>query len=270
MGRKVGGEKIQKLNLHIGFHKTGTTTFQKTLSNNQGEFKYWGRPVGQNVGGARLVEGLAGSIFNPYVFKKRLESLSEEIIIFGSENNLISHENLLRPHPNSYRNLEHLFNSLSSVFDLEVFISTRNIQELILSRFLHDYRVGKVQVDIREIPIERLLTDLQECLTWEASCYYPNCKQRPFPLCRCAGQKKIPVSFYMDKELSKRLSFSYTSVNLISEFGEPSNRSKDFQRLIFESQIRFSSHDNSSVQLPTYTKGILLDEICHFLKENSS
>lgn len=258
---------LQRVNLHIGYHKTGTTTFQEAVSAHEKEFKYWGRSKGSLAEGGHVIDNLASAIFQPSRFESVAARARDSIVRSGADLNLVSHENLLRPHPNSFRNLNYLVSLLTSVLDVEVFVSRREEEEeLILSRFMHDYRVTQKK-DIRHISADALVSTLRNSLTWDTLCYYPNCKQRLLPLCSCGNQKKIPVAFYSQEELSKRISFPITYVDLIGQFGKPAgSRSNEFRRLVFDNAIDFNKRENVAIRLPELTEKILIEEIRSFLE----
>ena len=127
----------QIINIHIGYHKTGTTSFQKKLSKNHNGINYFDR-YDQLI--LRLVESVVLNKKN--MIDQNTAELKALIVSRGNKYNLISNENFLRPCNESYKGLNYFLSILQDEFDIRIFISIRDKKHLLLSRFKHD--LGKI------------------------------------------------------------------------------------------------------------------------------
>ncbi|MEM6902347.1 MAG: hypothetical protein AAF556_03820, partial [Pseudomonadota bacterium] len=118
----------QRLNLHIGYHKTGTTSLQRHLASLDNSFNYLGRRYDGSETN-KLVDDLSymTSTNNTDGISKYSKALINIIKESEYDKSLISHENFLRPFSPAFQGLKILIDVLSSEFDLSIFVSVRNV-----------------------------------------------------------------------------------------------------------------------------------------------
>tara|TARA_Y100000389_G_C17357818_1_gene462066 strand:+ start:16 stop:768 length:753 start_codon:yes stop_codon:yes gene_type:complete len=200
----------QNINLHIGYHKTGTSSFQDKLSSWHIGIKYFDRNDNLIL---KLVESVVLNHKN--LIEKYTTELKNIIVSCGVKNNLISNENFLRPLQSSYDGLNYFLSLLQNDFEIKVFVSIRNKPELLLSRFKHDLMIipkwGKLGKYVPLFVIKQML-DYVICKAGE--CSYPFCSTAD---CKCGYLKKIPLNFYDLDYISNKLCVPITTCDLLSE-----------------------------------------------------
>ncbi len=207
----------QKLHLHVGYHKTGTTSFQKHLSKCELTFNYIGRRY-DGSSEDRLILRLARAVALNEIesIKKNTSEVLSLIKKNGHKQNLISHENFLRPSERTFNGLKLFLDLLQKDFDLTVFVSTRPLESLVLSRFKHDLdrirgwrRVQSlVPSFIYKLLIRNAIRESGECLS-------PYCAEDGIN-CSCGYFKKIPIDFYDLNRLNQKLDYPFSTCNLFS------------------------------------------------------
>jgi hypothetical protein len=249
------------LNLHIGYHKTGTTSFQRRVSSLETDkFKYLGRLYSgsDNAVVAHLADAVA--LNNKSQIIARYNEVIRITELDNNENFLISDENFLRPSAISIEGLKILEDIASKDFCLKLFISTRRLEDLILSRFLHDCRLLKKSELYPDIILTNLL---KKALVPSAECNYPYCKKGVIA-CTCGVIKKIPYAFYSKEFLRDKLTSEILYLNLLSEkTDDQSSRLK----LVFgeEKVFPLPVHNKSRFYISDSTKSKLLKVIEGYL-----
>lgn len=195
----------QNLNLHIGYHKTGTTSLQRCLSSRENTFNYLGRRYDNSIEDEEINALARAVALNHQADIERIgSSICEMIKSQGYVNNLISHENLLRPSNSSFSGLNKIISIFERHFVVKVFVSVRDENELILSRFSHDLmRLGGPKRS-KLIPFALKKLILKRALCNEFDCLYPYCNDVN-QACGCGLVKRIPVSLYDEGLLQKRI-----------------------------------------------------------------
>ena len=208
----------QKLNLHIGYHKTGTTSLQKHLAVNKTPFYFIGRRYDDSPD-SKLVEQAARAVAINDIdeIKSSAKYITKKIKDNGNLNNLISHENFLRPNESAFKGLNLFLSLLDKYFEVNVFISIREINSLILSRFKHDLiKFKKLKPNRYNIPLPILKIILGKSIRIEGECYYPYCNEVEIN-CFCGNLKKIPLNFYDINYLKKKISYPFLICDLLSK-----------------------------------------------------
>ena len=120
------------LYLHIGIHKTGTTFLQKHIFPKSNKFLYLGRYCDENKLNKDYFK-----IFNNLSLVKlsffqirKLKKIQQDI--------LASNENILRPFSFNDNILVNNLDVLNDIFNLKILITIRDVEKLILSKFLHN------------------------------------------------------------------------------------------------------------------------------------
>ena len=151
----------QKLNLHIGYHKTGTTSLQQQITTVKPPFYFMGRRYDDSYENKLINEAARSVAINDVdQIKKTVSNISKKIKENGSQNNLISHENLLRPSESAFKGLNLFIFLLKKEFEVNIYVSIREINTLILSRFKHDLTKFKKWENIQKyIPLTVLKTN---------------------------------------------------------------------------------------------------------------
>ena len=207
----------QKLHLHIGYHKTGTTSFQKHLSKCELTFNYIGR---RNDGSSEdkliLRLGRAVALNEIEEIKKNTSEVLSLIKKGRNKHNLISNEAFLRPSERTFNGLNLFLDLLQKDVDLTVFVSTRPLESLVLSRFKHD--LGRIRGWRRVqsfVPffIYKLL--IRNAIRKSGECLYPYCSEDTTK-CSCGYFKKIPIDFYDLNRLNENLDYPFSTCNLFS------------------------------------------------------
>jgi len=249
----------QKLHLHIGFDKTGTTSFQKHLASRTNSFNFIGRRYDgsdQDILICDLARSLA--LNSPREIEKLAGKLVDRISADKVENNLVSNENLLRPYTPSVAGLRHLIEILREKVDLEVYISSRQLNLLLLSRFRHDLRRIGSPRRVALIPNFFLGVILKNALCLNFECAYPYCSDSKIK-CHCGKIKKISIDYYDHTKLEGKLG---VNIKLLDLFGK-SNSDFVFDEPVFPLPI----FNESEVQISKGTKTYLLKIINNSIKE---
>ena len=207
----------QKLNLHIGYHKTGTTSLQQQITTVKPPFYFMGRRYDDSYENKLINEAARSVAINDVnQIKKTVSNISKKIKENGSQNNLISHENLLRPSESAFKGLNLFIFLLKKEFEVNIYVSIREINNLILSRFKHDLTKFKKWENIQKyIPLTVLKILLQKTIVPTGECNYPYCSE-PEINCHCGNIKKIPLDYYDINYLKKNISYPFIVCNLIS------------------------------------------------------
>jgi len=207
----------QKLHLHVGYHKTGTTSFQKHLSRCELTFNYIGRRY-DGSSEDRLILSLARAVALNDI--EGIEKNTSEVLSLikknGHKQNLVSHENFLRPSERTFNGLNLFLDLLQKDVDVTVFVSTRPLEALVLSRFKHD--LGRIRGWRRVqsfVPsfIYKLL--IRNAIRENGECLYPYCGENTIK-CSCGYFKKIPIDFYDLNRLKEKLDYPFNTCNLFS------------------------------------------------------
>ena len=162
----------QKLNLHIGYHKTGTTSLQQQITTNKPPFYYMGRRYDNSYENKLINEAARSVAINDVdQIKKVVSNISKKIKEKSSENNLISHENFLRPSASAFEGLNLFIFLLKKEFEVNIYVSIRELNSLILSRFKHDLTKFKKWKSIyKYIPLTILIILLQKTIIPTGEC----------------------------------------------------------------------------------------------------
>lgn len=210
----------QNLNLHIGYHKTGTTSLQKVLASRDSAFNYLGRRY-DNTDIDKEIAALARAVsLNDIESIVRIgKFVSEAIKEHGFDNNLISHENFLRPSALCFKGLNKLIELFQREFTVRVFVSTRQKNELILSRFTHDLMRLGFLTRFRLVPFFLRKRMLVNAICNDFECIYPYCNEEGLK-CNCGLVKKIPLSFYEKETIKRNIDVHVNFVDILNN-GSP-------------------------------------------------
>ena len=120
--------------LHIGIHKTGTTLLQTHIFPKCQKILYLGRYHDNNKLNNEYFKTFNNlSLKNLSYFEiRKLKKIKRDI--------LISNENILRPFSFDNNFFINNLDTLNDIFKLKILLTTRKVEELILSRFLHNQR----------------------------------------------------------------------------------------------------------------------------------
>ena len=230
------------LNIHIGYHKTGTTSFQRHLSQRSNKnFQYIGRSYDRSELDQATV-GLAQAVAldRPGEIDQFLAIIVRFCEQSSHDNFVLSHENFARPHETSFNGLRYLEERAREKFNLKWFLSTRDLPGLLVSRFLHDLGLHPRRQLYPAFLIRWLF---MRAVKRSASCLYPYCKSVPEVPCACGKLKKISVEFYDPDLVKRQLEQEVTEVNLFCRDASPSSPES---RLIFDEPDLFPlPHENS-------------------------
>ena len=120
--------------LHIGIHKTGTTLLQKHIFPKSNKILYLGRYYDENKLNKEYFK-----IFNNLSLVKlnfsqirKLKKIQQDI--------LASNENILKPFSFDDNILVNNLDILNDIFNLKILITIRDVEKLIVSKFLHNQR----------------------------------------------------------------------------------------------------------------------------------
>jgi len=207
----------QKLNLHIGYHKTGTTSLQQQIIAVKPSFYFMGRRYDDSHDNILINEAARSVAVNDVVqIKKVVSNISKKIKENGNQNNLISHENLLRPSESAFKGLNLFLFLLKKEFEVNIYVSIRELNTLILSRFKHDLNKFKKWKKIQKyIPLTLLKILLQKTIVPTGECSYPYCSE-PEVNCHCGNIKKIPLDYYDINHLKKNINYPFIVCDLTS------------------------------------------------------
>ena len=255
----------QKLNLHIGYHKTGTTSLQQQITINKPPFYFIGRSY-DNSYDDKLVNEAARSVSINDVdqIKKVVSNISKKIKEKGSQNNLISHENFLRPSNSAFEGLNLFLFLLKKEFEVNIYVSIRELNSLILSRFKHDLtRFTKWKSVQKYIPLTILKILLQKAIIPTGECSYPYCYE-PEISCHCGNIKKIPLDFYDINYLKKNISYPFIVCHLTSSNNKERNKLVFGANEIFPlpklNSTNFNTTERVSIELIKKIDSILKNE----------
>ena len=194
------------LYLHIGIHKTGTTSLQTHIFPKSHKILYLGKHYDENKlnnENFKIFNNLSLVKLNFFQIRK-LKKIQHNI--------LVSNENILRPFSFDDNILVNNLDILNNIFNLKILITTREVKKIILSRFLHNQ-----QQTFSLITTQNLKLSLGE-----SNCFAPFCTNRVlfnkvlFYLnktsnfrkykCVCGKIKNINPKIYFKNYLEKKLS----------------------------------------------------------------
>lgn len=200
---------MQKLYLHIGYSKTGTTTLQNFFFKIHEDINYLGRPY--------INRNLEKTIFklkslNKRQFHLKKDEISKELNSLNLKNNktnLISEENLtgifgFYSH-NLYELTERYLSILRKKYDLKIIIILRNQPDWIISRYSNFqdnfYRISKEfnKIDYLFKLLNKLNKTKKEKNLLESLDYYKFIKF----LNKNCGKKNVKVFYYESFNLNK-------------------------------------------------------------------
>lgn len=254
----------QRLHLHIGYHKTGTTSFQKRVSICGQSFNY----IGRRYDGSEedeLILKLARAVACNDV--DAIKIFTQEVIDLirksAFENNLISHENFLRPSDEAHNGLRLFLRLLQRDLDTRVFVSWRPLHALILSRFKHDLgRIIGWRLVERFVPVRTYKFLLRNSIRAQGECNYPYCSGR-FIKCHCGFLKKIPLDFYNLAYLQEKIGLPFTLCNFLAS--DDSNSAE----LVFGEKHIFPlpRFNEAKSKLSAVKRNELIDEIFVLIRQ---
>ena len=194
------------LYLHIGIHKTGTTLLQTNIFPKSQKISYLGRYYDDsklNNEYFKIFHNLSLRRLNFFQIKK-LKKIQQDT--------LVSNENMLKSFSFDDNILTNNLDILNDIFNLKIIITTRDVKELILSRFLHNQ-----QNTLELITAQNLKSSMTK-----RNCFAPFCTKRVlfnkvlFYLnktsnfrkykCVCENIKNINPKIYFKNYLEKKLS----------------------------------------------------------------
>jgi len=201
------------LNIHVGYHKTGTTSFQRHLATRKNNnFLYFGRSYDETESDF-LINKLSESI--ALDDRKAIFINYNKVLDLAKKSNsndfLISHENLLKQNDYCLSGLKYFESLALNDFNVKFFVSTRNLEDLLVSRFIHDLRLIKHS---RYFPEFFLCYLLEKSFVNEINCSYPYCKKGKIS-CHCGRLKKIHLPFYSTEVLHKELVSDVFEFNIL-------------------------------------------------------
>lgn len=213
---------MKKLFLHIGLHKTATTLLQKNVLP-KGKMIYLGRYYHDNNSLHAKLHKNYFQMFNNLSLKK-LNDTDKTFLKKVRQDAVVSNESILRPFSFDNNILLQNLQQLNDLFDLHIIITTRNITDIVLSRFLDNQHLK---------PHTITSENLESSLT-EQSCYAPFCKSKEnlfnkpdFLLkydCICSTVKNINTKIYHKEYLQKQLAkFKLYFFELIGSNGQLQN-----------------------------------------------
>lgn len=181
------------LYIHIGYHKTATTSLQKHIFNNLSkQVNYLGRNYNDNnkFDFFKFIRARKNLDCDSWVKKFNLEY--DDILIknisdycINGKKNLISHENFLRPF--SYKDLPLKLSKLKNFgFKVNIIVSIRNQNTLIPSRYFHDLNIFERKHGFYFL--KDVLNDK------DPHCYWPYCQSNCS--CKIDNKKIINLNFY--------------------------------------------------------------------------
>ena len=207
-----------KINLHIGYNKTGTTSLQKTLAASSLHFKFLGRRYDESredIVVSRLAKAVA--TFKKSEITNAVDEIDNIISLSPEDRYLISHENLLRPSFAAIEGLNFLISLLKERYELKIFLSVRPIESLILSLFKHNLGTIKGWERFYSfLPLILVELILNKSLVRISECNWPYCVDTNIN-CVCGAIKKIPVQFYMPEYVTSRIRYPIYTCDLTSE-----------------------------------------------------
>jgi len=196
----------QKLFLHIGIHKSGTTLLQKNIFPKSHKILYLGRYYDYNKLNDeyfKIFNNLSLLKLNFFQIRK-LKKIKHDI--------LVSNDNILRPFSFDNNFLINNLDILNNIFNLKVLITTRDVKKLILSRFLHNQHKNISSINTKNLNLS----------IGERNCFAPFCTNRVLLnkvlfyinkksyfrkyKCACGKIKNINVKIYFKNYLEKKLS----------------------------------------------------------------
>ncbi len=134
---------MNKICLHIGFHKTATTFFQKNIFMRHSDIKYWGKPWKSSIS-----DNLFYYIFNN---KKKIlfeENINKLLNLNNKKLNLFSEERLSSNYYYQNKDIESGMKRIKKIFKknnskLKILVLVRNQVDLIISRYAENNNLFK-------------------------------------------------------------------------------------------------------------------------------
>jgi hypothetical protein len=217
---------------------------------------YLGRYYPDNVGLHEKLEKIYFSMFNN-LSVKLLTNQDKIHLAKVRKDIIVSNESILRPFSFTNDILKKNLKILQTLFDLELIITTRNVADIVISKFL-DNQHSKPNT----ITLENFKASLNNGM-----CYQPFCKSKEnlfnkpnFYLkyeCVCHGIKNLNLQFY-DKEWlqSKLKDFKVMFFELIGQDGKlQKHEVAKFVKLLSLDPSRFQTRVNRrKVQIDQATK----------------